>query len=161
MPYIARREPDGPAELSHKKITRKTSFLGGRGSVTRHKVCPGKWRHKVCPYFASMRHVLSKNGDIKFVHSLSPRGFEAQRADGARLHFLGRDGTQLLTTRVADDPLDALWIELAYAVGVIFQSPGSRRSRAPWVSVPSESLTPKVLNNSRHHVHETCITPSA
>ena len=77
-----------------------------------------------------MRHVLSKNGDIKFVHSLSPRGFEAQRADGARLHFLGRDGTRLLATRVADDPLDALWIELAYAVGVVSQSPGSRRSRA-------------------------------
>jgi len=101
-----------------------------------------------------MRHLLSKNGDIKFVHSLSPRGFEAQRADGARLHFPGRDGTQLWATRVADDPLDALGIELAYAVGVISQSPGSRRSRAPWVSVPSESPTPKVLNNSRYHVHE-------
>ncbi len=31
---------------------------------------------------------------------------------------------------MADDPLDAFWIELAYAVGVISQSPGSRRSRA-------------------------------
>ncbi len=85
-----------------------------------------------------------------FVHSHSHRGIEAQCADAARLHFLGRDRTQLVARRLADDPRDALWIELAYAVGVISQGAAAQA----WVSVPSETPTPKVLNNQRHHVHE-------
>ena len=36
---------------------------------------------------------------------------------------------------------------LLYAVGVIFQSPGSRRSRAPWVDVIRNTFTPQALYN--------------
>ena len=39
-----------------------------------------------------------------------------------------------------------------YAVGVIFQSPGSRPSRAPWVSRGLDTFTPKALYKVSAHV---------
>ncbi len=34
---------------------------------------------------------------------------------------------------------------MRYAVGVVFQSPGSRRSRAPWVHGVPKTFTPQAL----------------
>ena len=36
---------------------------------------------------------------------------------------------------------------LLYAEGVVLQSPGSRRSRAPWVQSVGKTSTPKALHN--------------
>ena len=48
-------------------------------------------RHSHC---ACMRHLLSKNHDIKFVHSLGITRFEIECAHAERFDFLCRDGTQ-------------------------------------------------------------------
>ena len=36
---------------------------------------------------------------------------------------------------------------VAHAVGVLHRSPGSQRSRAPWVRFKKQSFTPKALHN--------------
>jgi len=53
-----------------------------------------------------------ENRDIKFVRSLAPCRFEAQRSDCVRAEFVRRDGAKLLAARIAHDPFRAIGIEL-------------------------------------------------